>query len=153
MATTSSTNQNKRVLWFWKSNRDPFSKKEKEEWTQYSDFENDFIEEAYQRRKEEVEFNDDVIFFKHRIKVKKSDHNRQRPVKREEIDPRECRREERFSFPERAVKSFENEYNREHDFVWQWYSKNEQLMDDKNYAAIAELAAEGESVYGFLFSL
>lgn len=56
-----------KVIWFWQSDYNAWHEdNEAIEWTRYSDFENDFIEEAYQRNQEEeeeVKLNDSVINF------------------------------------------------------------------------------------------
>src|SRR5690349_16404330 len=108
MATTSSSSSSnkKKIVWFWQSNSNPFDEKE-EEWKRYSDFETEYIEEAYQRQEKEVQLNDYVINFKYNMQLHKDDRNRQRPVKRELVDVNSYVREERFCEPERTVKSFE----------------------------------------------
>jgi len=140
--TSLSSNKNQRILWFFQSNPND---NEKEEWKRYSDFENEFIEEAYQRKDEEVQLNDYVINFKYNLQIKKDDQNKQRPVKRELIDVRNYVREERFRYTERPVKSFVDGDNKwESTFINQWLEKNKEIIS--NPAATAELAAEGKNM-------
>jgi len=153
MATTSvlstSSNKNKRIVWFWQSNPNPWDGKEKQEWQRYSDFENELIEEVYQRKENEVQLNDYVINFKCNIQFQRDDRNRRRPVKREEIDVTQYVREERFSYPQRAVKSFDSQFEQEHSISWQWKKKNAQIVAGGNYLAIAQLAAQGKCLRRF----
>jgi hypothetical protein len=146
---STSSNKNTKIVWFWQSNPNPSDEKEKQEWQRYSDFENEFIEEVYQRKENEVQLNDYVISFKYNIQFKRVDRNRQRPVRREEINATQYVREERFSYPQRAVKSFDSQFEMEHSISWQWKKKNVQLVADGNYLAIAQLAAQGKSLRRF----
>jgi hypothetical protein len=141
---TSASNENKKIVWFWQSNPNPWDEKEKQEWKRYSDFENDFIEKAFQRKEKEVQLNDYVVDFKYSVQFNKDDRCRQRTVKREVVDLSELVREERFAYPQRAVKSYDNQYKNDYDFRWQWLIANKQIAG--NNKAIAELAAQGKSV-------
>lgn len=53
MAFASTSNESKKIVWFWRSNAN-----EEQEWKRYSDFENDFIEMAFQRKDEQVRLGD-----------------------------------------------------------------------------------------------
>jgi hypothetical protein len=139
-----SSNGTKRVLWFWQANPNPFDKKEKEEWKRYSDFENEFIEEAQQRKDETVALNDYVIHFKYNVQVNKQDWNKQRPVKRELVDVGSYGREERFCLADKPVKSFTTHSSSLPPIIKKWYENNEVIADGRNYSAIAELAAAGK---------
>ena len=44
----------KKVVWFYQSNPNPFDLNETKQWEWYSNFENDYIEEAYQRKEQEI---------------------------------------------------------------------------------------------------
>lgn len=141
-SSSVSSSNNKKVVWFRQSNLNSFDEKEKQEWERFSDFEIEFIEVAFQRKQKEVEINDYFINFQQNMQFKKTDRNRQRLVKREENDRAQYVREERFKYPERANKSFNNSRNMDQDLVYQWYSKHKQTTE--NCSAIAELAAEGK---------
>ncbi|CAF1476277.1 unnamed protein product, partial [Rotaria sordida] len=49
----SSNGNRKRIAWFYAANPNPWNEDEPKEWKRYSDFENAFIEEAYQRQDDE----------------------------------------------------------------------------------------------------
>ncbi|CAF3273362.1 unnamed protein product, partial [Rotaria sp. Silwood2] len=87
VVSSLSSDAGKKIVWFWQSNSNPWNREEKKEWKRYSDFENDFIENAYQRQdSEEVQLNDYVVNFKYKIQYNQQDRNKQRSIKREEID-------------------------------------------------------------------
>jgi hypothetical protein len=145
---TPASNKNKKIVWFWQSNPNPWDENEKQEWKRYSDFENDFIETAFQRKEKQVKLSDYILDFKHNVQLKNDDRSRQRTVKREVVDLGELVREERFAYPQRAVKSYDNQYKNDYDFRWQWLIANKEIV--RNNKAIAELAAQGKSVRGTL---
>jgi len=86
-----------------------------------------------------------VIDFECHMQFNKNDRERQRPIERREIDVSQYVREERFSYPVRAMNSFDGGWNKENDFQSQWEKQNEQIIANENYAAIAELAAKGRT--------
>jgi hypothetical protein len=140
----SSSNQNKRFLWFYQSNPNPYNENEKEKWKQYSDFQNEHIEEAFQRKENFVQFDGYLINFDQKIQFKIDGQNRPRPVKREEVDPRLYVRKERFSYPERAIKAFENDCQFEMDFAGRWEINHKSIVNAANFRDIADLAAKGK---------
>lgn len=91
-----------------------------------------------------MHLNDYVVDFKYSVQVKKSGRCRQRTVKMVVIDFSQLAREERFAYPQRAVKSYDSKYGTEHDFCWQWLITNKQIVG--NHKAIAKLAAQIKSV-------
>jgi NAD:arginine ADP-ribosyltransferase/WWE domain len=99
MGQTESAPSNtlKHIEWMWKSNLDPWSKTEPEEWSHYSDAENLIIEEAYSSKQPTVLIDDYCIDFKHDVQISSDDPNNQRSVKRV-VRNREDKhlREERF---------------------------------------------------------
>jgi hypothetical protein len=143
---TSTSNKNKKIVWFWQSNPSPWDENEKQEWKRYSDFENDFIEMAFQRKEKQVQLSDYIVDFQHNVQLKNDDRRRQRTVKREVVDLTELIREERFAYPQRAIKSYDSQYKNDYDFRWQWLIANKQIVS--NNKAIAELAVQGKSVRG-----
>ncbi|CAF2210871.1 unnamed protein product [Rotaria magnacalcarata] len=147
MATAFSfPTSNKRVVWFWQSNPDPWDESKEKQWKRYSDFETEFIEQEFQKDQKEVELNDYVINFKREIQHKKDDHGRQRPVKREEVDLNQYVREERVCLSERAavLNSFEEENKNKASLGSLWFKKNYfDINDNESYKAVAELAAQG----------
>ena len=143
----------KKIVWFWLVNPNTSDPNETNEWKRYSDFENDFIEEEFQRKKEEVQLNDCIINFQHSIEYKRKDRNQQRPVKREEMNVRLLVREERFSYPPEQVifeRSFGTQFKPEDSFVCQCLQRYGLLLT-RNYPAVAKLAAEGRS--NFIFNV
>lgn len=80
----------KSITWYWESNTNPFSNTESIEWSRYSDIENTMIEEAFNKFKKSYVILDDYhIDFEHRIQISNSDKNKQRRIKRIEIDKNE----------------------------------------------------------------
>ncbi|CAF0845200.1 unnamed protein product, partial [Didymodactylos carnosus] len=70
----------------WKSNPDPYSDTEPEQWAQYSKAECDILEKAYQQQQKQVEFDSYIVDMENKLQIKKSDKTRQRPIKRIEVD-------------------------------------------------------------------
>ncbi|CAF0894605.1 unnamed protein product [Adineta steineri] len=134
-----------KIVWFWQSNADPWNEKEQREWKRYSDFENEFIEEAYQRSENEVDLIDHVIEFERNIQYNKRDRNKQRRVKRDEIDVSNYVRVERFCYPEKAVKLFDDgDKPPDCAFMIEWRRRKRELGEDG--VTIAELAAQGKNI-------
>ena len=135
---------NERFAWFYQSNPNPWNKNEKEEWKRYSIFQNEHIEEAFQRKENYVQLDDHVINFDHKIQFKNNGQSCTRPVKREVVDLRLYVREERFSYPERPIRSFENNCQFEADFAGRWEINNKPTVNAANFRDIAERAAKGK---------
>lgn len=74
--------QREYIEWMWKSNANPWSHSEPEEWCSYSDIEIAIIEEAYNKKESEVFLDDYYIDFKHSVQISNNNFNNQRPVKR-----------------------------------------------------------------------
>jgi len=143
MATKTSSSprssvQNKQIVWFYQSDS---NSNQQTEWKRYSDFESDFIEEAFQKKEEEIALDHCIINFRDNMQFNKNDKNQHNNVKREEVSVNDLIRKERFNYPERAfqVKSFESKFR--WNIVKKWLSKNPKIKVD--YAAVAELAAIG----------
>jgi hypothetical protein len=86
------------VQWMWKSNMNPWSVTEPEEWRMYCDIEIFIIEESYQNKLPEVLLDDYHIVFKESVQISNTDVRAQRPVKRvlgnewrQSVSPREQR--------------------------------------------------------------
>ncbi|CAF1196303.1 unnamed protein product [Adineta steineri] len=137
--TTSSLGRRTKIIWFWQSNLNPFNDKEQKEWKRYSDFENDFIEEAFQRKEKVVQLNEYVINFNYNLQFKKDDKSKQRPIKREESNSNDLVRQERFSYPERAVKSFST--STRSPFCDEWTQISGSVRDD--LSSVINHAAQG----------
>lgn len=136
-SSSPSSEQNKQIIWFYQCNSNP---NEEIEWRQYSDFESDFIEEAFQKRKEEITFDDCVINLIDNKQFNKNDKNEHSSVKREEVSVNDPVKNVRFSYPETIqVKSFESKF--QWNIINKWLSKNQKVKDD--YVAVTELAALG----------
>ncbi|CAF0839315.1 unnamed protein product [Adineta steineri] len=70
-------------IWEWKTNIDPWSETQTEEWTSYSGDISSVIEKAYKERLEQVSINEDYcISLKDSVQFCKNDTFRQRPVRR-----------------------------------------------------------------------
>jgi hypothetical protein len=75
-----------RFEWMWKSNANPWSKSEPEQWIKYSDTDNNTIEEAYIAKRSQAVLNGYCIDFRHRVQIADNDSNKQRPIKRVECN-------------------------------------------------------------------
>ncbi|CAF1172859.1 unnamed protein product [Didymodactylos carnosus] len=138
--TISLLSSAKRSVWSWQSNPNPWVLNETKEWTRYSDFETEFIEDKYLKKEEsEVEVGDYVVDLKSMVQISKADRNKQRSVKREEVPVRDFLREERFSYPEKAVKSFGTTYRSK--VIMEWKKRNKAI--DGHWPETVEQAAQG----------
>ncbi|CAM4969472.1 unnamed protein product [Rotaria socialis] len=82
-ATSEQSNDSlKTVEWMWKSNPDPWSKSEPEEWSHYSDVENLIMEEAFSNKQPRALLDGYYIDFQDNLEVSDLDSKKQRPVKR-----------------------------------------------------------------------
>ena len=72
----------KRFFWFWQSNLNPWDGQEAKEWERYPDFENNHIEQAFQKRQKQVQLNDYLIEFEWGRQFKYNDRENQRPIER-----------------------------------------------------------------------
>lgn len=144
------TKKSKSIVWFWQSDPSPRDTKTVKEWKRYSDFENEHIEEAFQRKEEMVSLNDYCIDFRQQLQIKDDDPQIQRVVKREIINVCDNVREERHLHTERATKSFTKQSFKV-DFVRQWEYNYEDGMYTSQSGNIAELAAQGETLYYIWF--
>ena len=142
----SSLNKNTRIIWFWQTVLN-LEDDESERWTRYSDFESEFIEEAYQRMDTNVQFDDYIIDLKYGIQSNIDNRSEPKQVKREEVHLGSYVRHERFSYSQRATKPLENEAKEEDSFFRKWMVKNPQIKRD--FSRIATLAAQGESIHAF----
>ncbi|UJR07219.1 hypothetical protein I4U23_011507 [Adineta vaga] len=141
----SALSAKKKSIWFYQSNLNPFDPNEPKEWQRYSDFENEYIETAYQQKEQEVHLNNYVIDFKNNIQYNSNNKNQQRPVKRGDINVDQDVRAERFSYPERANRSFQVHEAYFSPFIEHWRSRNQQICksDQHNWSAIVEQTAQG----------
>ncbi len=111
-ASSLMPNSLKHVEWMWKSNPNPFSKSEPEEWSHYSDVENLIIEEEFSNKKSQAILDNYYIDFKHNLEILNTDHGKQRPIKRV-VRNREDKhlRVERFvDLPVGSARSFGGQY-------------------------------------------
>ena len=139
-----SSSSKKRILWFWQSKPDSLDGDEKQRWESYSDFENDYIEQEFQKDQKQVELNDFVIDFEHKTQYSKDDVEKQKQVKREQVDLSQYVREERFNSPVRVlIKTFNSMTDERVVFAYGWCTRNKHIVGDANYQIIAELAADG----------
>ncbi|CAF1044683.1 unnamed protein product [Didymodactylos carnosus] len=73
-----------RAQWYWKSNSNPSSTNEKDEWTKYSDIESAIIEEAFNGNNQTklAELDNYLISLNDSIQISKSAPNKKRQIKR-----------------------------------------------------------------------
>ena len=87
--------------WYWNSAANLWSSEV--EWMKFGDIENEIIESAFNAYDFEVEIDGDyVIDLEHQIQYKRTDKNKQRPVKRMKLDANGSNvhlRKQRFSVP------------------------------------------------------
>lgn len=143
----SSSNKSK-IVWFWQQNSSLSDGRESNEWECFSDFQSEFLEEAYQRNDVEVQLDDYIVDFKRSVQFKKSDPNKESIVKREEAISNNYLRKERFSHPENISKPFIINDRSCSEFITEWHRKNPRLkcwmFHPEEYAYIASEAADGE---------
>ncbi|CAF3044395.1 unnamed protein product [Rotaria sp. Silwood2] len=144
MTSYSSNNNNQRIIWLYQSDPTSVDSKERGAWKCYSDFESDYIEEAYCRHEENVQVNDCIIDLKSKIQFQKDKKEHGTSVKRESVDRKSYVRNERFSSnTERPTpKSFTpgQEWYKA-PLLDEWRNKNVTIRD--NSSVVAELAAQG----------
>ncbi|CAF1253333.1 unnamed protein product [Adineta ricciae] len=137
-----------KIAWFWKSNADPFDESQIAKWERYSDLEIDWIEENYQNKEKYVDLGDYRVDLKKMVQYRKSDPNRQRPIKREGIDSRQYIRRDRCCIAEKPIllsKSFgqPGDFYENAKFIDDWKNKHEDLCSSRDYSKIIEQAAQG----------
>jgi hypothetical protein len=94
---TCAASDRQRIQWMWKSNVNPFSLTEPDEWNTYSDVETRMIEEAFQKKQTEALLDGYHINFKQLVQISNNNMEKQRLVKRVVNEHAETRlREERF---------------------------------------------------------
>jgi hypothetical protein len=139
-------NTQQQTVWMWKSNVDPQSNIEPDEWKHYSDIENCIIESAYQQNKNKVELDDYCINFSEQVQVMKPDSNKQRPIKRMTVKRDEYVRSERFTLqqPQLTNKSFslKSYFGGMSSFLYaSGYARNENLSNDELEDLLEKAAA------------
>ncbi|CAF3605627.1 unnamed protein product [Rotaria socialis] len=68
--------------WFWRSSINCAISNIREDWQKFSDVEITIIEDAYQKQRDHVELNNDIIYFKHFLQINKLDSTKTKSVKR-----------------------------------------------------------------------
>lgn len=152
MALAPSSSK-KKVFWFWQSESDSFDSNEKQRWERYSDFENEYIEQEFQKDQKQVELNDFVIDFELKTQYNKDNIKKRKQVKREQVDLSQYVREERFNCPVRILtKTFNYTTDERVIFAYEWCTRNKQIVGDAHYQIVAELAAHGmqDSTYNMM---
>lgn len=135
-------NMTLKAVWQWKSNSDPWSNSEKEEWTNFLPVENDIIEDAYRNKEEQTEVDLYYIDFKQSIQISKSDKTKQRPIRRLEFDSKEPILRQRFFMSQKPVESFSNEFNHFCVVTAEWLYRNKDRLN-VGYAVWVKEAADG----------
>jgi len=150
---TSAPSSKKKIVWKWQSNLNPWNENETVEWTRYSDLEIQVIEEAYEKNEPKVEVGDYILDFKCMVQMGKGNRNKQRRVKRKEVNAGQYLREERFFYAEKPVKSFESgSYGGSH-FIIEWKHRNDSLLDPEvNYPEVVVQAVKGMYLFSLLSS-
>lgn len=128
----------KRTIWFWKSG---------EEWKRFSDFENDYIEEAYQQGKIEIQLKHYVIDVKNNVQINKLDQAEQRQIKREDVYLANYVREEKFCSIEKPVLTSFAKGRVEGDFRMLTREKYKRFTEHTfpDWRGLAEKAAQGKA--------
>lgn len=105
--TERSRQRGPKVQWMWKSNKDPWSTIEPEEWKNFSDVENMIIEEASSENADNVVLDDYHVNLKNHVQISNYDSSKQRPVKRQVLgeDHELPLRQSRFTFNPVVLKS------------------------------------------------
>ncbi|CAF1561374.1 unnamed protein product, partial [Didymodactylos carnosus] len=112
-------------------------------WKYYSDFENEFIEDTYQKKnEEEVQLGDYVIDFTQMLQIRKDDRTKQRPIRREEVDVSRYLRGERFCSAGKPMKAFTITQYGGSKSTYGWYERNQVLCyPATRYSEILQQAA------------
>lgn len=71
------------VEWMWRSNLNPFSKSEPEEWSSYSEQESELIEKAHASGVHDIHLKNYLIDFSLMMQVSLNDPSKQRPIRRD----------------------------------------------------------------------
>jgi hypothetical protein len=154
MQIINESMMNETVLWYYKSNVNPWvdastTDSNLIEWTKYRDVEIDLIEEAYRENKPYVLLDRYRVDFKYFIQIKLNDETKQRPVKRETNSTRkECLRESRFglTLPLASVSSSISSYNH-HDawcpFLTAWFNSSSGKQTFLDFPKCIEACAQG----------
>ncbi|CAF1001047.1 unnamed protein product [Rotaria sordida] len=119
-----------KAVWHWNSNLNPWCPKQEPQWTKYSDIENEIIEKAYQNHQNYVELDLYWIDLEHKVQKKKSNYNKQRPIKRILIENENNLREERFFIPPKLSKTFSSYSIHHSDFINEWIKRNFHIIHD-----------------------
>lgn len=82
MAESVCALKEQRMEWRWKSNGNPWSNSEPEEWKCYCDIDTAMIEEAYMRKEAGVELDNYSIDFKNFVQISNLNSNNRRPIRR-----------------------------------------------------------------------
>ena len=68
--------------WLWKSCPSSLVSNISEEWREYSDVEISVIEDAYQQKRDQVELDSGIIYFRHCLQIDKLDPTKARRLQR-----------------------------------------------------------------------
>lgn len=72
-AAISDSVSRKMILWFFESDQSDWDESQGKEWTRYFDFENEFIEDAFQKGQNDVAVNGFVIDFALKLQIQRED--------------------------------------------------------------------------------
>ena len=97
----------KRVAWYWQTDKASCENDKNSEWTKYSSIETEIIEEAYRNGQKQVELGLYRVDLQYGVHVAKDNKYNQRPI-RCALEDRitNCMREERFHLPPQSDKTF-----------------------------------------------
>lgn len=144
MTVCTSNDNNKKIVWSYQLNPNSCDDQKKEEWRSYSDFEIDYIEEAFNRNEENIQLNEYTIDLKNKIQFRIDGEDNPRSIKRELIDRKNYVRNERFSSNTECAIPKSYIVGREWykaPLLDDWRHKNEKIR--QNSSTVAELAAQG----------
>ncbi|CAF0874522.1 unnamed protein product [Didymodactylos carnosus] len=137
-------NLSKEAIWHWKSNPNPFDPRETPQWTQYSDIDNDIIEEAFIKKEKQVGLENYWIDFEKMLQITKPCGSEQREIKRVLIDHEQNLRHERFFVPPKLTQSF-SVYSVRCEFVNSWINS---FKDSGNTDVVLKQAGNGILIEG-----
>lgn len=122
--------KNDQGIWFWQSNNNPWNKKEKEEWTQYSELENYMIESAFTQKSNYADLENSIISLKHFVQISKELVVKQIPIKRV-YKAKETKKatKEIFFLPTKKPKP--DQVYETIPFIYEWCQKNHVLFELK----------------------
>ncbi|CAF4056049.1 unnamed protein product [Rotaria sp. Silwood1] len=156
--------------WYWNSSVDPWAAtyaEQADDWQKYTDVENEIIEDALNEKRIQTELDGNyIVNFTHQVQYQKGDTNRQRPIKRVQLNTDRSNvylREDRFALPitlatrdtETTMISASTDNEQDALDELKYYGRISKAYEtlelkniDKSYGYIVEHAANGIMIEG-----